>query len=183
MRWFALFVPLLFAVLSGCAMNRVTAYNTVVPAQYTLDTGDVVRVTVYGDTTLTNTYTVTDKGTLSLPLAGEVAVRGEAITAVEQQITTLLARGYMINPKVSVEITTYRPFFIEGAVKTSGQFPYVYGMTARAAVATAGGFADYADRGRVTVYRRVGGVMTKRTIGLDDTVLPGDTIVINERWL
>jgi polysaccharide export outer membrane protein len=89
----------------------------------------------------------------------------------------------MISPKVSVEITTYRPFFIEGAVVQGGQYAYVYGMTARAAVATAGGFREFANKGRVNVYRRIGTSMTKRSIGLDEPVMPGDTIVVSERWL
>jgi polysaccharide export outer membrane protein len=126
---------------------------------------------------------VTDKGTIAFPLAGQVAVRGETIVMVEKQITALLADGYMISPKVSVEVASYRPFFIDGAVANSGQYAYVYGMTARAAIATAGGFKDFADRGRVTIYRRVGKAMTKRKVGLDEPIMPGDTIVVAERWL
>jgi polysaccharide biosynthesis/export protein len=183
MRWSVLLIPLLIAVLSGCAMNKVAAYKVEAPTAYTLDTGDVVRVTVYGDETLTNTYTITDKGTISFPLAGPVMVRGQTIATAEQKITALLADGYMISPKVSVEITTYRPFFIDGAVTTGGQYPYVYGMTVRAAIATAGGFGEFADKSHVNVYRRIGKAMTKRSIGLDQPVLPGDTIVVLERWL
>lgn len=183
MRWSVLLIPLLVAVLSGCAMNKVAAYKVDAPREYTLDTGDTVRVTVYGDETLTNTYTVTDKGTISFPLAGQVTVRGRTITLAEQMITQLLADGYMISPKVSVEIATYRPFFIEGAVGRAGQYPYVYGMTARAAIAVAGGFAEFADRGRVNVYRRAGKTMTKYSIGLDQPIMPGDTVVVLERWL
>lgn len=183
MRWSVLLIPLLVLVLSGCAINRVAAYKVDTPNEYTLDTGDVVRITVYGDETLTNTYTVTDKGTISFPLAGQVSVRGHTIVTAERMITQLLADGYMISPKVSVEVSTYRPFFIEGAVAHAGQFPYVYGMTARAAIATAGGFAEYADRGRVTVYRLVGKSMTKQTVSLDQPIRPGDTIVVLERWL
>lgn len=183
MRWSVLLIPLLFAVLSGCAMNKGPALKAEQPAAYTLDTGDIVRVTVYGDDTLTNSYTVTDKGTISFPLAGQVAVRGQTITTAERMITELLANGYMISPKVSVEVTTYRPFFIEGAVGTAGQYPYVYGMTARAAIATAGGFAEFADKRGVQVFRKVGRNVGKLTIGLDEPILPGDTIVVRERWL
>jgi len=93
-------------VLGGCAMNRVATYAVSSPTEYTLDTGDIVRVTVYGDTTLTNVYTVTDKGTLSFPLIGQVQARGQTITGVESAITKLLAHGYMISPKVSVVATT-----------------------------------------------------------------------------
>jgi polysaccharide export outer membrane protein len=183
MRWSVLLIPLLVLVLSGCAMNKVAAYKVDTTREYTLDTGDVVRVTVYGDETLSNTYAVTDKGTISFPLIGQVAARDQTITTVERMITERLADGYMISPKVSVEVSTYRPFFIEGAVATAGQYPYVYGMTARAAIATAGGFAEFADRGRVNVYRRVGKAMTKQSIGLDQPILPGDTVVVLERWL
>jgi len=184
MRWSAVAVALLMPVfLGGCAMNRVATYAVSSPTEYTLDTGDIVRVTVYGDTTLTNTYTVTDKGTLSFPLIGQVQARGQTITGVESAITKLLANGYMISPKVSVEVTTYRPFFIDGAVSKGGQYPYVWGMTARAAVATAEGFKDFADRTHVTIYRRMGKAMAKFSAPLDAAVMPGDTIVVGERWL
>ena len=183
MRWSVLLIPLLIAVLSGCAMNKVAAYKVDTPMAYALDTGDVLRVTVYGDETLTNTYAVTDKGTIAFPLAGAVQVRGQTITTAERMITELLANGYMISPKVSVEITTYRPFFIEGAVTTAGQYAYVYGMTARAAIATAGGFAEFADKGSVQIYRKVGKAVTKLSIGLDQPIMPGDTVVVRERWL
>ena len=185
MRLSVLLIPLLSAVLGGCAMNKPARYAVEVPPPqaYTLDTGDVVRITVYGDDTLTNTYTVTDKGTVAFPLAGQVAVRGQTIVTAERLITELLANGYMISPKVSVEVATYRPFFIEGAVGKAGQYPYVYGMTARAAIATGGGFAEFADRNRVTVYRRAGKAVTKLVLGLDTPIQPGDTLVVGERWL
>ena len=182
MRWSVVFVALLLPVISGCAVNKM-AYAVTSPQAYALDTGDIVRVTVYGDTTLTNTYTVTDKGTISLPLAGDVPVRGQTITAAKQAITTRLADGYMISPQVSVEVTTYRPFFIDGAVDKGGQVPYVWGMTARAAVATAGGFQQYADRNRVTIYRKTGKATAKITADMDAPIMPGDTLVIGERWL
>ncbi|MEO6013996.1 MAG: polysaccharide biosynthesis/export family protein [Devosia sp.] len=183
MRWSVLLIPLLVAVLSGCAMNKVATYKVEAPSAYSLDTGDVLRVTVYGDETLTNTYAVTDKGTISFPLAGQVMVRGQSVVTAERMITELLANGYMISPKVSVEIATYRPFFIDGAVTTGGQYPYVYGMTARAAIATAGGFKEFADRNQVQIFRKIGKTMTQKSVGLDQPIMPGDTVVVHERWL
>ena len=183
MRWSVLLMALLVTLLSGCSINRVVNVPLESPAAYTLDTGDVLRVTVYGDTTLTNTYTVTDKGTLSFPLAGQVVVRGQTITTAQRMITEMLANGFMVSPQVSVEVTTYRPFFIDGEVTTPGQYPYVWGMTARAAVATAGGFKDFADRGRVTIYRKLAKSTVKIPGGIDAPILPGDQITISERWL
>ena len=180
MRWGLLLIALL--ALGGCAINRVASYPVDGPTQYTLDTGDVVRVTVYGDTTITNTYTVTDKGTLNVPLVGEVPARDESVTEVEHAVTKLLAAGYMVAPKVSVEVTTYRPFFIDGAVDKGGQYPYVWGMSARAAIATAGGFKDFADRNKITIYRRADHQQLKFTGPVDTPIMPGDTVVVGERW-
>jgi len=182
MRWSVVLVAIATFVLGGCTLNHAPNSLLTPPAEYALDTGDVVRVTVYGDTTITNTYTVTDKGTINVPLAGPVQVRGRTVTAAEQMITRLLAAGYMISPKVSVEITTYRPFFIDGAVNNSGQFPYVWGMTARAAVATAGGFKDFADRTHLTLYRKTDTSTVKISISLDTPIRPGDTLVAEDRW-
>ncbi len=182
MRWSVLLVALAAFSLGGCAVNRMPDTSLRAPSEYTLDTGDILRVTVYGDATLSTTYTVTDKGTISFPLAGSINVRGRTITATEQMITKLLADGYMISPKVSVEISTYRPFFIEGAVTNGGQFPYVWGMTARGAVATAGGFKDFADRGHVTIYRKAGAQTVKLSVPLDTPIRPGDNLVIDDRW-
>jgi polysaccharide export outer membrane protein len=182
MRWSVVLVAVATLILGGCTLNRIPTAMLTVPTEYALDTGDVVRVTVYGDTTITNTYTVTDKGTINIPLAGPIQARGGTISTTEQMITARLADGYMISPKVSVEITTYRPFFIEGAVTNSGQFPYVWGMTARAAVATAGGFKDFADRTHVTLFRKTAKSTIKFSIPLDTPIRPGDTIVAEDRW-
>lgn len=184
MRWLRLFLVLLLVPLAGCALNaRPSTYLVEVKGPYALDTGDVVRVTVYGEAELTKTYKVDDGGAISLPLVGAVQVRGLTTQMTAAAITAALAEGYIREPSVAVEIDTYRPFFIQGAVKTGGQFPYVYGMTVRAAVSTAGGYTDTADRGRAIVYRRQGKEMVKGAVGLDFPIYPGDTIVISERWL
>ena len=184
MRWLQLFlVLLLLPLLGACAMNTVSSYPTEHRGPYTLDGGDVVRVSVYGDDSLSKTYKVDDTGTLSFPLVGAVPVRGLTVPQASAAIAAALADGFMRNPNVSVEIDTYRPFFIQGAVKGAGQFAYVPGMTVRAAVSTAGGYTDTANRNRVTIYRSSGEQMDKANVDLDFPVEPGDTIVVPERWL
>jgi polysaccharide export outer membrane protein len=89
----------------------------------------------------------------------------------------------MRNPNVAVEIATYRPFFIQGEVAASGQFPYVFGMTLRAAIATAGGFTDTANRSGAVIYRTVNGRVISQSVNLDFAIRPGDAIVVTERWL
>ena len=183
MRWLRLFLVLMLIPLAGCALNmRPSTYLVQTKGPYALDTGDVVRVTVYGEAEMTKSYRVTDAGTISLPLIGSVMVRGMTTQMTAASITAALADGFIRDPSVAVEIETYRPFFIQGAVKSAGQFTYVYGMTVRAAISTAGGFSDTADRSRALVYRRQGTEMAKGTVDLDFPIYPGDTVVISERW-
>lgn len=184
MRWLrlVLLVIVMPLGLAACAANHLT-YPIDSAGPYLLDTGDVVRVTVYGDKDLSTTYKIDDAGAISFPLVGPVTVIGSTTEAAAKRLSAALARGYMRNPNVVVEVAEYRPFFIQGEVTTSGQFPYVYGMTVRAAIATAGGFKDTAERSRVTVYRKLGTEMMKTQVGLDFPIRPGDTLVIGERWL
>ena len=182
MRWLRLFLLFVLIPLAGCAING-QSYWVDTAGPYQLNTGDVVRVTVYGDKDLTNTYKIDDAGAISFPLVGPIHVAGATTESAAKRLSAALANGFMRNPNVAMEVAEYRPFFIQGEVTTSGQFPYVYGMTVRAAISTAGGFKDTADRSRVTIFRRNGDRMMKTKVGLDFPIQPGDTVVVAERWL
>lgn len=178
----ALLLLLLF--LGACAHSgRPATYLVEQSGPYLLDSGDVLRISVYGDPNLTNTYRVDDSGAISMPLVGAVAARGGTTDALSRKVASALAAGYMRNPNVAVEVAEYRPFFIQGAIGSSGQYPYSYGMTVRAAISAAGGFSDTANRNTATIYRRQGNEMVKGSVELDFPILPGDTIVIAERWI
>lgn len=185
MYFLRLIVLLLVLVpLTACAVNsRPKTYLVETKGPYTLDTGDVVRVTVYGDETLSELYRIDDTGSIAFPLVGPVHARGGTTKDAAARIAAALSNGFMRNPNVAVEIAEYRPFFIQGEVAGAGQFPYVYGMTVRAAVSTAGGYTDTADRGQALVYRLQDGSMVKGKVDLDFPIYPGDTIVILDRWL
>lgn len=184
MRWLRLLMLLLVVPLAACAAGgRPATYEIDIKGPYQLDSGDVLRVLVYGDESLSKTFRVDDGGNVSIPLVGTVQVRGATTEVAAARITAALAAGYMRNPNVSVEVEQYRPFFIQGEVKTAGQFTYVFGMTVRAAISTAGGYSETADRGSAIVYRRRGTVMVKSRVELDFPIYPGDTIVILERWI
>ncbi|MDI3471657.1 MAG: Capsule polysaccharide export protein [Pseudolabrys sp.] len=149
---------------------------------YTLDAGDRLRVVVFGQDGLSNTYTVDAGGNINMPLIGTLAVRGVTTQQVAQLITARLKQGYVREPHVSVEIETYRPFFILGEVNTPGQYPYVPNMTAEAAIATAGGFAPRASKSKVELTRNVPGQQIHGLVPLNYPLKPGDTIVVKERW-
>jgi polysaccharide export outer membrane protein len=181
MRWLRFLFLLVLIPLAGCALAPQNyAVDTAGP--YRLASGDVVRVTVYGDKDLTNTYKIDDSGAISFPLVGPVRVGGDTTASAAARLSAALANGFMRSPNVVVEVAEYRPFFIQGEVTNSGQFAYIYGMTARDAVSTAGGFKDTADRGSVMVFRPHGGEMARLHVALDFPIQPGDTVVIGERW-
>ncbi|WP_172122908.1 MULTISPECIES: polysaccharide biosynthesis/export family protein [unclassified Devosia] len=182
MRWLPILSIALVMPLAACATTRDATYLVETKGPYQLDTGDTLRVTVYGDEQLTDTYRVDDSGSVAFPLVGPVQVRGQTTQTASRRLAGALANGYMRNPDVAVEVAEYRPFFIQGEIGNSGQFPYVHGMTVRAAISTAGGFSDTADRNKAVVYRRQGDQMAKGTVDLDFPIYPGDTIVVLERW-
>src|SRR6202040_155326 len=120
-------------------------------AAYQLDAGDKLRVMVYGQEGLTNTYAIDAGGSITMPLIGHVPARGRTPTALAAEISAKLRNGYIREPSVAVEIEAYRPFFILGEVAAPGQYPYVPNMTVESAVAIAGGFSPRARRDRVTL--------------------------------
>ncbi|MCB9993689.1 MAG: polysaccharide export protein [Hyphomicrobiaceae bacterium] len=184
MRFLRFLLLLMVLPLAACAGNTAPGtYPVDQQGPYTLDTGDVVRIMVYGDDALGDDYAVDDAGKIAFPLIGPTSVRGLTTEAAAARIASKLAAGYIRSPDVSMEIATYRPFFIQGEVGQSGQYPFVYGMTARAAISTAGGFKETADRTKVVVYRPHNGQMIKGTVGLDFPIQPGDTIVVLDRWI
>lgn len=182
MRWLPIIALTLLTPLAGCTTTRPASYFVEPNQPYVLDTGDAVRITVYGDQELSNTYRVGDNGAIAFPLVGQVQVRGQTTGSAASRLAGALANGYLRNPNVAVEVAEYRPFFIQGAVRTSGQYPYRPYMTARDAVSTAGGYIETADKSQVEVYRRQGDEMVHSKVDLDFALYPGDTVVVSERW-
>src|SRR5262245_15322033 len=177
---------LLVAALGLCAcahgvdLPPVTAYAE---TPYTLDSGDKLRVVVFGQEGLTNSYAVDAAGRITMPLIGPVPARGNTTGQLAGEIGAKLKNGYVREPHVAVEVEAYRPFFILGEVTYPGQYPYVANMTAETAVAIAGGFTPRAVKGTVTVTRQVAKEAVRSTVPLDAPVRPGDTILVAERWL
>ena len=151
-------------------------------AGYQLDSGDKLRVVVFGQDGITNSYMVDAGGNISLPLIGTVPARGYTPQQLSRMIAERLKQGYVRDPSVSVDVETYRPFFILGEVTTPGQYPYVPNMTAETAIAIAGGFAPRAQKGKVEISRNIPGQQFKGDVPTSFAVRPGDTIVVKERW-
>lgn len=192
-----LFIALTASLVAACVHQPRTATGViepvpvVVPAAYQdhaaeqpyrLDSGDRLRVVVFGQEGLTNAYAVDANGSITMPLIGAVPARGLTTAALSQAIAARLRQGFIREPHVAVEIEAYRPFFILGEVTNPGQYPYVANMTVETAVAIAGGFTPRAYKKEATVTRGVDGALAQGKVPFAFPVQPGDTINIAERW-
>lgn len=171
-------------MLASCASHM--ASETIDPAfeaPYTLDAGDRLRVVVFGQDGLSNSYAVDSAGKITMPLIGAVEARGKTTSDLSGSIVARLKGGYIREPHVAVEVESYRPFFILGEVTTSGQYAYVNGLTVESAVAVAGGFSPRALKSGASVARIIEGRTFHAFVPLSYPLRPGDTITVEERWL
>jgi polysaccharide biosynthesis/export protein len=162
----------------GYAAPAPVAYDTA----YRLDAGDKLRIVVYGQEGLTNTYAIDAGGSITMPLIGSVPARGRTPAGLASEITGKLRNGYIRDPSVAVEIESYRPFFILGEVAAPGQYPYVPNMSVEGAVAIAGGFSPRARRDRVTLTHTDSSGSMRVVVPLGTSLSPGDTVLVGERW-
>lgn len=183
MRLHALPFLLGLVLLTGCAGTPYVpdATHAELVAPYQLDAGDQLRVIVFGQDDLSNTYVVDQSGRIAMPLIGAVPARGMTTAAVEAEVARRLAANYLRHPDVSVEVAQYRPFFAMGEVGAPGQFAFLPGMTIQQAIAVAGGFTPRADKFTVEVTRSYGGRVESARLKLSDPIMPGDTIYVRER--
>lgn len=168
-------------ILSVPAAAPAQAPEAVQPDDYTLGPGDRIRVTVFGHEDLSGEFTISETGTVSLPLAGTLVLGNAALAEAERIAEEALKPDYLLNPRVSIEVLDYRPFYIIGEVNDPGAYPYVNGMTVNEAVALGGGFTYRARKNRVAVIRATDATRTEVSIPVTDVVLPGDVVRVLER--
>jgi protein involved in polysaccharide export with SLBB domain len=173
-------------VVAGCASGALPAGTAqVAPGQvpdYQLGAGDRVRVNVFGEEELSGEFLVSSRGTVALPLIGEVKADGLTLDAFSASVQEKLVASDMVRtPRVSTDVVAYRPFYILGEVSTPGQYPYAIGMTVTKAVATAGGFTYRANSNTVYVTREGNTREQALPVTASTWIGPGDTIRIGER--
>ncbi len=150
--------------------------------EYELGAGDKVKITVFGHDDLSGQFLVGGNGDVALPLIGKVPAGGLTVTELEARIVDALKPDYLKNPRVSVEVLNYRPFYIIGEVKQPGSYAYVSGMTVVNAIALAGGYTYRARENRIYVTRGTDPESLKRPADHDTLILPGDVIEVPERY-
>jgi len=173
--------PGAFAQDSTAASTSPAAANFDISA-YRLGRNDKVKVTVYNEPTLSGDFSVNADGALAFPLIGNVPAEGKSPVELKQALEKALADGFVRQPSVSVEVLTFRPFYIYGEVNTPGQYPYSPGLTVLNAVALAKGFTYRANQKRIFLKRAAASTSTEVRVNSDTTVEPGDTVRVAERF-
>lgn len=177
--------------LGGCVQGAIDSPGSVsstgLPslsledAVYRLGSGDRLSVTVFGETNLSGEFVVNPEGNIAFPLVGEVEAGGMSVNEFSRHLEARLRDGYVREPRASVAVLNYRPYYILGEVGSPGTYPYSANLTVLNAVATAGGFTYRSDTRRI--YIKHGDVPNEIEYALTTTtpVQPGDTIRILER--
>lgn len=176
---------LLAAATIGCATNAPPLAPDMPGrfATYRLNAGDRLRVTVFNEPALSSEFAVSGEGRISFPLVGDVPVGGKSPEEARAILQSALANGYVRDPKVTLEVVNYRPYYVLGEIGKPGQYPYQTGLTVTQAVAVAGGFSYRANQKRIFVKRADDTVERQIDVSKNTAyVLPGDTIRVGERY-
>lgn len=164
-------------VMSAALTGGPTGYEP-----YFLDTGDRLRVFVYGQPNLSRIYTVDQVGNIAVPLIGSVHARGRTTVDLEHVIASKLGREFVRDPQVTVDVAQNRPFFILGEVRLPGQYPFVSGMTIEQAIAIGGGYTERASHRSFRITRKLGALIDQIEAPADYPLCPGDTVYVYERF-
>ena len=182
----------------GCCVAILLVFGCVMPAQvqaqarhsasaetsgsYRLGPNDRIRLKVYGEADISGEYEIDSNGFASVPLAGRIRAAGLTTAQLERSVAAALAKGIVRDPRVNIEMALYRPYYILGEVKKSGEYPYRLGITILDAVASAGGFTYRANENKVFLRRSGGDVEEVYPLDAPIKVFPGDNIRIPERY-
>lgn len=150
--------------------------------EYRLGASDKLRVTVFGEEDLSGEFEVDGSGMISMPLIGTVRAGNLTLRQLEDQIIVKLKDGYLRDPKVSIDVLNYRPFYILGEVNSPGSYPYRSGLNILNAVVIGGGYTPRADESDITIVRAGDSTRVEQKVGPDDIVLPGDIVRVKERF-
>lgn len=175
------FVSFLVFLLIGVSAIAQTPSSSL--SSYKLGAGDMITIRVLGEDDLKREKVrLSDAGTISFPVLGEIRIKGMTVGALQEYITKGLKGRYLLDPQVTVSIDEYRNFFVNGEVDKPGGYPYVPGLTVRKAVSLAGGFKERAVRDKVSIIRDEDASQTAKKVDLSAPVMPGDIITVEQSF-
>jgi polysaccharide export outer membrane protein len=187
LRWTA--IVALGLQLAGCYTDygpvAAEPEPIVAPTQVAplLQAGDVVKVTVYGEDTLSGTYTINPAGDIIMPLVGAVRAVGITRTALQAEITRRYEGGkFLQEAKVTVDVVSFPPIYILGETLRPGAYPYTSGLNVLTAITLAGGFTYRASKTSVLIEHAGETVWQEYPLSASVSIAPGDLIRIPERY-
>ncbi|MBT8039546.1 MAG: polysaccharide export protein [Gammaproteobacteria bacterium] len=148
---------------------------------YQLDSGDVVRISVFNQPDISGDYMLDGDGRFSMPLIGAIEAAGLTPAELEARLVDLYRPDYLVNPRIFIQVMNYRPYYLIGEVRGTGPFPYQAGMTYLTAIANAGGFTYRAKKDHVIVIRADDPAQQEIRLDVEERVQPGDIIRVEER--
>lgn len=168
--------------LAASGQELRTRDENIFRSKYKLGTGDVISIRVFNEPDLSmERVRMTEAGSIQYVILGEINIAGLTTREVETLVENKLLDGYLRNPKVTVSVDEYRPYYIGGEVVKRGSYPYVPGMTVLKAITIAGGFAPRASRSKIFLSPE-GMPEDKRKVSEDDPIAPGDIITVEESF-
>lgn len=179
---FKILVGVFLFMLTGLARAESEIITAEIMSRYALGAGDTIRIAVYKEPDLSFETKLTDAGTIIFPFLGEISVAGLTVGQLKEKITQRLAGRYLVDPKVTVSILTYREFFVNGEVKKPGAYPYVPGLTAQKAISMAGGFSERASQSDVLIIREQDPNHIPIEAEISANISPGDVIIVEESF-
>jgi polysaccharide export outer membrane protein len=201
----AAILTLFVAMAAGAQQNAVgspstgdsTAANSTAAAQpvqsndsYVIGPQDVLDISVWKETELTQTVPVRPDGKISMPLLNDVQAAGLTPVQLKAQITEGLKK-FLANPEVTVIVTQINSqrVFIMGEVTHAGAYPLLPQMTILQALSSAGGFTQFANLKKIYMFRMENGKQVNYPFNYRDVIhgkntnqnvelKAGDTIVV-----
>jgi len=172
--------------LGGCDSSKMGAADpsilSVAPSSPRLQGGDKIRVTVFGEDKLSGEYDIDPGGDVSLPLAGTVHAGGLTKPELERVLAQKFRTEYLRNPKVTVDVSSFRPFYVLGEVQKPGEYPYKGGLNVLSAIAIAGGQTYRANNDSVMIQRAGERDIKSYPLSISVPVYPGDLVRVPERY-
>ena len=185
MRALRVVLPLLAWVLvTGCGALTNSNLNdspTLTQTELRFAPGDKVRITVFGEDRLSGEHQIDISGSLSLPLAGTIPAAGLTKPELEQAVTAQL-KSNLRNPRVTIDVVSYRPFYVLGEVQKPGEYPYRSGLNVLSALAIAGGATYRGHTSKVTIQRAGTGAEKEFPQSPTVLIMPGDVVRVPERF-
>ena len=172
----------LLLMLPVAAAARDAAAKSPGQGDYVIAAGDVIEVRVYGEDELSTVLSVPTDGTIAYAFVGEFKLAGNSVNAVQQEIYQRLLGDYLMQPRVSVAVLSYRDFYISGEVARPGAYPWQPGLTVRKALTLAGGLRERASTSKWFLVHEGGSENDRRKVAEDDPINPGDSLSINQSF-